>query len=74
MLTLHAWEALIEDQQPDLSFALLTSLQRGLGYQEQEICDIGVGQPATTPVSHWISHNFGCTLFALFFLCTLISE
>lgn len=41
MLTLHAWEPLIEDQQPDLSFALLTSLQRGLGYQEQEICDTG---------------------------------
>lgn len=71
MLTLHAWEPLIEDQQPDLSFALLTSLQRGLGYQEQEVCDTGVGQPATTPVSHldlsWLWMYSLCTLLPLYF-------
>lgn len=52
MLTLHAWNPLIENSQPALSFTLLTSLQWGLGYQEKEICGTGVGQPATTPVSY----------------------
>lgn len=63
---------LIVGHQPNLSSVLLTSLQWGLGYQEQEICDTGMGQPAITPDSHLYLGlcNFRITLFsAHFFLC-----
>lgn len=58
-LTLHAREHRIEGHQPDLSSALRTLLQRGLGYQEQEICDTGMGQPAITPDLHLDLSDFG---------------